>query len=143
MKKPMPIKEHYEVNAIAKIVCAYYGQNVDNLKIRVKKHHIVHTRHIYHYICHKVMGYSTYKTAIKSERDHVTVLHSCRQIENWMSYDDEVKRDVEIISDMVKDKIQHYKQNLNLYYEIGSMIDQVPYEKLPLIKKEIEKYIIA
>lgn len=143
MKKPMPIKEHYEVSAIAKMVCGYYGQNVDDLKKRFKKHSIIQARHMYHYICHKIMGYSTYKTAIKSQRDHATVLNSCKQIENWMSYDDEVKRDVKIISELVQEKIQHYKQNLNLYYEIGSMIDQVPYEKLPLIKKEIEKYIIA
>jgi hypothetical protein len=90
---------------------------------------------MYHYICHKVKGFTTYKSAIITQKDHATVLNSCRQVENWLTYDKALRNDLKKLTQIVEKGW--------IYHQVQSMIDEIPFRKLPKVKEELEKYIIA
>jgi len=135
MKKRLAAGEHHEVKIIAEIVAKYFDLSLKELTMETRKRHIVYPRHIYHYICHKKKGFTTYKSAFVTNKDHATVLNSCKQVENWLSYDKVVKKEIKDIEGIIKKG--------DVYFEVQKMIDEVPHGWLPRVKKELEKYIIA
>ncbi len=129
------MQEQKEVQIIADVVARYYDLTMDEFKMKTRRRHIVTARHMYHYICHKIIGFTTYKTGFLTDLDHATVLNSCKQIDNWLSYDKKVQQDLKMILITIN--------NGNKYHEAVKLLYQVPSIKLERLKREIEKYIVA
>jgi len=135
MSKQLSRGEQYDVKVMAEIVADYYGLTMDEFTMNTRKRHIVHPRHMYHYICHKIKGFTTYKSASVTGKNHATVLNSCKQIEDWLTYDRAMQSDLKNLLKII--------DRGWIYHQIQGMIDEIPFGKLPKVKEDLEKYIIA
>jgi len=70
----------------------YFGVDV-SLNTRVTEIRLA--RQITHYVSHKKFNHSQSTTGKAiGNKDHATVLHSCKSIENYLFYDKQVQEDV-------------------------------------------------
>ena len=79
-------KKTKTINLI-KRVCELYEISEKELKSKRRFHDLVEARQICHYIMRKIYGITCVRTGLEFGKDHSTVLYSCRNIENIMSYD--------------------------------------------------------
>lgn len=133
MRKEIPTSQNKELDFIASIVMEHYGLTHEEFTRNTKIRHIVYARHMFHYICHKVKGMTTFKSGTFTNKDHSTVLNSSRKIENWLSYDKIVKNDLSVILGIM--------EKGNAYHEARKLLDRVPVSELPKINEIIKKHI--
>lgn len=81
-------------------ICRYYQISPSRLFDNCRKRSLVTARHMFHYNCHKKLGIPSNIVGMFSKRDHATVLHSKRQIENWMDVDESIVEQSEAVMEL-------------------------------------------
>lgn len=91
------------IDFIQKVVCDYYNMPVNQLFSKSRKRDIVHVRHSSMYFAKKYTDLSLSQIGAKcGDKDHATVLHACRAIENLIATDKKIKEDLNNIDKILK-----------------------------------------
>jgi len=91
------------IDFIQKVVCDYYNMPVNQLFSKSRKRDIVHVRHSSMYFAKKYTDMSLSQIGAKcGDKDHATVLHACRAIENLIATDKKIKEDLNNIDKILK-----------------------------------------
>ena len=72
-------------------VCREFNVTYFDIRRRIRLKHIVEARSIIAFICHKKLGLTSTATGAIIERDHATVLSSCRKVQGFMDVDQEYR----------------------------------------------------
>jgi chromosomal replication initiator protein len=88
---------------IQKVVSDYFNMDVETLQSKTRKRHIVQARQIAMYFAKKMTKYSLASIGKQiGSRDHATVLHACKTVNNLQTTDREFKKYVEDLSSKLK-----------------------------------------
>ena len=91
------------VDDIIKTVCEFYGMEEARIHARCRKREVVNARQVAMFLTKKHTDFSTTKIGrLIGNKDHATVLHACRQVENQMNGDHDYKEEVEKIDALIK-----------------------------------------
>jgi len=76
-----------KVSSLIRRVCELYEISEKELRSKRQFTALVEARQICQYVMHKVYNMSSTNTGLEFGKNHSTVLYSCRNIENRMSYE--------------------------------------------------------
>lgn len=84
-----PAVERKEVNVdkLIEKVSAEFNVLPEQLKKKSRKRRLVDARSVLFYILHRRLGMGSVEAGKLFNRDHATVLHNCKKVDNLMSYD--------------------------------------------------------
>jgi chromosomal replication initiator protein len=96
-------KKEISIDYIQKIVCEYFGLPSDILQTKTRKREIVQARQIAMYFS-KSLTKSSLSTigSIIGDKDHATVLHACKTVNNLMDTDKRFKSQIDDIERRLK-----------------------------------------
>jgi chromosomal replication initiator protein len=96
-------KHEITIDYIQKIVCDYFNMPIDSLQSKTRKREIVQARQIAMYFS-KTMTKSSLASigAQIGQKDHATVLHACKTVNNLIDTDKQFKIDMEEIEKRLK-----------------------------------------
>ncbi|MDY6800959.1 MAG: chromosomal replication initiator protein DnaA [Bacteroidota bacterium] len=96
-------KKEISVDYIQKVVCDYFNLSPDLLQSKTRKREIVQARQIAMYFS-KVLTKSSLASigALIGGKDHATVLHACKTVNNLMDTDKRFKSQIETIEKKLK-----------------------------------------
>ncbi len=100
---------------VKEIVEDYYKLKIDS-KTRQRKY--VEARAVYYKLLRENSRMSLQAIGNTMKRDHATVLHSLRQIKDWLEYDKEIKRDYNTINSRLQDAM---RLNPELFKDVLTM----------------------
>jgi chromosomal replication initiator protein len=84
------------IDYIQKIVSEYFQMNVDTLQSKTRKRHIVQARQLAMFFAKKLTKASLASIGSQiGKRDHATVLHACKTVDNLSSTDKQFRKYVE------------------------------------------------
>ena len=111
---------------VKEIVEDYYKLKIDS-KTRQRKY--VEARAVYYKLLRENSRMSLQAIGNTMKRDHATVLHSLRQIKDWLEYDKELKRDYNTINSTLQDAM---RLNPELFKDVLTMESfyEIEYHKL-------------
>lgn len=111
---------------VKEIVEDYYKLKIDS-KTRQRKY--VEARAVYYKLLRENSRMSLQAIGKTMKRDHATVLHSLRQIKDWLEYDKEIKRDYNTINSKLQDAM---RLNPELFKDVLTMESfyEIEYHKL-------------
>lgn len=92
------VKREISIDYIQKVVSDYFQLDVDTLKSKTRKRHVVQARQLAMFFAKKYTKASL--ASIGSEigdRDHATVLHACKTVDNLLTTDKQFKKFVDDI----------------------------------------------
>lgn len=96
-------KKNLSIEMVQKTVADYYGIAEDLLRAKTRKKEIAESRQICMYLIKEVLGCSLKTIGLHfGGRDHSTVIHAIKQVEEWMAENQKVKDDI----DTIKRKIE-------------------------------------
>lgn len=89
-------KKYITLDEITKAVCQFYKVKYEDMMSKKKAKSIAFPRQVAMYLC-RVMTEQTYPHigASFNGRDHTTVMHACKKIENIMKEDEHIRRSIE------------------------------------------------
>ena len=91
------------INQIQKVVSDYFNMDIETLQSKTRKRHIVQARQIAMYFAKKMTKSSLASIGKQiGSRDHATVLHACKTVNNLQSTDKEFKKYVEDLTSKLK-----------------------------------------
>ncbi|MBN2164970.1 MAG: chromosomal replication initiator protein DnaA [Marinilabiliaceae bacterium] len=91
------------VDFIQKAVCEYFGLDVESLHSKTRKREIVQARQIAMFFSKNMTNSSLSTIGAKiGKKDHATVLHACKTINNLMETDKEFKNQIIEIESQIK-----------------------------------------
>lgn len=89
-------KREVSIDYIQKIVSDYFQMNVDTLQSKTRKRHIVQARQLAMFFAKKYTKASLASIGSQiGKRDHATVLHACKTVDNLTSTDKQFRKYVE------------------------------------------------
>lgn len=92
-------KREVSIEQIQKVVGDYFQMDVETLQSKTRKRHIVQARQLAMYFSKKMTKASLASIGQKiGQRDHATVLHACRTVDNLASTDKSFRKFVEDLS---------------------------------------------
>ncbi|WP_445735542.1 chromosomal replication initiator protein DnaA [Mariniflexile sp.] len=92
-------KREVSIDYIQKIVSDYFQMDVDTLQSKTRKRHIVQARQLAMFFAKKFTKASLASIGSQiGKRDHATVLHACKTVDNLSSTDKQFKKYVEDIT---------------------------------------------
>lgn len=96
-------KKDITIDYIQKVVCEYFGLPVDALNAKTRKREIVQARQIAMYFSKNLTkaSLSTIGSVI-GNKDHATVLHACKTVNNLMETDKRFKAQIDDIQKKLK-----------------------------------------
>ncbi len=96
-------RREVSIDYIQKIVCDYFNISVDSLKSKTRKREIVQARQVAMYFAKAFTKNSLAVIgSIIGGKDHATVLHACRTVQNLMETDKKFKQYVDDIEKKLK-----------------------------------------
>lgn len=97
-------REHYfeVMKNLKSAVCTYYRIPINDLFKKSRKTQVSYPRHIFHYLAHDRFGIPSNVVGLFSKREHATVLHSKKQVLNWLGYDRALRVQVDEILSIYK-----------------------------------------
>ncbi|GGE12411.1 chromosomal replication initiator protein DnaA [Psychroflexus salis] len=96
-------KKDVSIDQIQKVVSSYFNMDIETLQSKTRKRHIVQARQIAMYFAKKMTKSSLASIGKQiGSRDHATVLHACKTVDNLQSTDKEFKKYVEDLSSKLK-----------------------------------------
>ena len=136
---------------VKEIVEDYYKLKIDS-KTRQRKY--VEARAVYYKLLRENSRMSLQAIGNTMNKDHATVLHSLRQIKDWLEYDKQLKRDYNTINSTLQDAMrlnpELFKDVLTMesFYEIEyhkiKFESDIKYKSLltkyHFLKSRLEKY---
>lgn len=97
------------LSKIHEIIYTYFQVDYMFVFQRTRKTNVIYTRQLFHYISRKVNGNKISFNVIGSYLDDIskpfnssTVIYSCKKIEDYLSYDKGVQKDVKNILKIIK-----------------------------------------
>jgi len=92
-------KREVSIDYIQKVVSDYFQMDVDTLQSKTRKRHIVQARQLAMFFSKKLTKASLASIGSQiGKRDHATVLHACKTVDNLSSTDKQFKKYVEDIT---------------------------------------------
>jgi len=92
-------KREVSIDYIQKIVSDYFQMDVDTLQSKTRKRHIVQARQLAMFFAKKLTKASLASIGSQiGKRDHATVLHACKTVDNLSSTDKQFRKYVEDIT---------------------------------------------
>ena len=92
-------KREVSIDYIQKVVSDYFQMDVDTLQSKTRKRHIVQARQLAMFFAKKMTKASLASIGSQiGKRDHATVLHACKTVDNLSSTDKQFKKYVEDIT---------------------------------------------
>ncbi|SEQ98522.1 chromosomal replication initiator protein [Hyunsoonleella jejuensis] len=92
-------KREVSIDYIQKIVSDYFQMDVETLQSKTRKRHIVQARQLAMFFAKKMTKASLASIGSQiGKRDHATVLHACKTVDNLSSTDKQFRKYVEDIS---------------------------------------------
>ena len=89
-------KREFSIDYIQKIVGDYFQMDVDTLQSKTRKRHIVQARQLAMYFAKKLTKASLASIGSQiGKRDHATVLHACKTVDNLAATDKQFRKYVE------------------------------------------------
>jgi len=106
VKRTFPQKQHkFDVNTIVDAVCAHFGVQVEDVLSKSRKKDIAQARQVAMYLSQKLAhAASTSIGRLIGGRDHSTVIHSVKQVEQRLTEDKAFERDLKAIEKTLKNK---------------------------------------
>jgi len=105
-----------EIEALMRTVCEHFNTTKKKLTSRNRHSSNAYPRHLLHHLAYKFELDSLERIGSFTGRDHATVLHSYRKINEWSTYDKKIREDINAISNRFlnfnevaafKDKLKH------------------------------------
>lgn len=119
---------------VKEIVEDYYKLKIDS-KTRQRKY--VEARAVYYKLLRENSRMSLQAIGNTMNKDHATVLHSLRQIKDWLEYDKELKRDYNTINSTLQDTM---RLNPELFKDVLTMESFYEIEYHRLAEESKNKY---
>jgi len=92
-------KREVSIDYIQKVVSDYFQMDVDTLQSKTRKRHIVQARQLAMFFAKKYTKASLASIGSQiGQRDHATVLHACKTVDNLSSTDKQFRKYVEDLS---------------------------------------------
>lgn len=92
-------KREVSIDYIQKVVSDYFQMDIDTLQSKTRKRHIVQARQLAMFFAKKFTKASLASIGSQiGKRDHATVLHACKTVDNLTSTDKQFRKYVEDIS---------------------------------------------
>ncbi|TBN04392.1 chromosomal replication initiator protein DnaA [Hyunsoonleella flava] len=92
-------KREVSIDYIQKVVSDYFQMDVDTLQSKTRKRHIVQARQLAMFFAKKMTKASLASIGSQiGKRDHATVLHACKTVDNLSSTDKQFRKYVEDIA---------------------------------------------
>jgi chromosomal replication initiator protein len=96
-------KRELSIEYISKVVCDYFSMPVDTLQAKTRKREIVQARQIAMYFSKSLTKYSLASIGAQiGSKDHATVLHACKTVNNLKETDKNFRQFVEDIEKKLK-----------------------------------------
>nr|WP_320022465.1 chromosomal replication initiator protein DnaA [uncultured Draconibacterium sp.] len=96
-------KRELSIEYISKVVCDYFSMPVDTLQTKTRKREIVQARQIAMYFSKSLTKYSLASIGAQiGSKDHATVLHACKTVNNLKDTDKNFRQFVEDIEKKLK-----------------------------------------
>ncbi len=96
-------QKELSVDYIQQIVCDYFGLAVDSLQTRSRKRELVQARQVAMYFSKSLTNSSLSTIGSKiGKKDHATVLHACKQVNNLLETDKDFKSQMREIEAQIK-----------------------------------------
>ncbi len=96
-------KRELSIEYISKVVCDYFGMPVDALQTKTRKREVVQARQIAMYFSKSLTKYSLASIGAQiGNKDHATVLHACKTVNNLKDTDKNFRQYVEDIEKKLK-----------------------------------------
>ena len=96
-------KRELSIEYISKVVCDYFSMPVDTLQTKTRKREIVQARQIAMYFSKSLTKYSLASIGAQiGNKDHATVLHACKTVNNLKDTDKNFRQYVEDIEKKLK-----------------------------------------
>ncbi len=93
------IKKEISIDYIQKVVSDYFQLDTETLKSKTRKRHIVQARQLAMFFAKKYTKSSLASIGMEiGDRDHATVLHACKTVDNLVSTDKQFKKFVDDIN---------------------------------------------
>ena len=90
------IKKEVSIDYIQKVVSDYFQMDVETLQSKTRKRHIVQARQLAMFFAKKLTKASLASIGVQiGKRDHATVLHACKTVDNLSSTDKQFRKYVE------------------------------------------------
>jgi hypothetical protein len=123
-----------EINFIKKTIASYYNLS-EELCFGSKKRNrdIITVRHLCIYFSRKRQDLTCVELGKVFECNHATVLHAIGKINDLLSYDKRLKKEVEEINQLLNEEGTKIETNLSKFIDLNDFT---------LIEKERNKYII-
>lgn len=94
-------KKNITPHIIQEIVANYFGLNISELKSKKRSKNVVYPRQIAIFLTHKLTNHSLKEIgSCFNGKDHTTILHSCKKIENGIKEDTNIKL---LIDNLIKE----------------------------------------
>ena len=95
-------KKQLSFELIAETVCRFYNIDEQLLYGKSRKREISDARQLVMYLTKKTTQLSSTNIGLKLSRDHATVLHACKQIEQRLSIEKKFRHEVEMIENELR-----------------------------------------
>lgn len=96
-------KHEITIDYIQKIVCDYFNMTSDSLQSKTRKREIVQARQIAMFFSKSLTKSSLASIGAQiGQKDHATVLHACKTVNNLIDTDKQFKMDVDEIEKRLK-----------------------------------------
>ena len=95
-------KRQITFELIAETVCSHYNIDVDSLYGKSRKREISDARQVVMYLAKKLTQLSSTNIGLRLSRNHATVLHACKNIEERLSVEKDLREELEAIENEFK-----------------------------------------
>ena len=104
VEKAEDMQQHnIDVDDIEKVVCDYFNLDVKEIHTKSRKREIAQARQVAMYLARKFTKKSLAAIGAQiGNRDHATVLHACKTVENLMETDKEIRQSLSSIESKLK-----------------------------------------
>jgi hypothetical protein len=107
-----------------------------NLKRNTRKRQYVEARAIFYKLCREFTKLSLEEIGKQVDRDHASVLHGIRSLNNWIEYDNRIKNNLRIL----RNKVRNFEDEKDNVIELDESI-VLKYVQLKEQVKEQEEII--
>lgn len=95
-------KRQITFEQIAETVCAHYSIDIDLLFGKSRKREISDTRQLVMYLAKKYTSLSSINIGSRLSRNHATVLHSCKAIEQRLEFEKDFRQELNAIEERLR-----------------------------------------
>lgn len=103
-----------KVGFIKEIVSGYYKQPISNYEIRVRRREIIKLKYVTIYLIMQRLKISLTEVGGIFQYNHATVIHANKQIAGYLTFDKELKAEIEEIQALIDHKMTIADGRLNL-----------------------------